>query len=94
MRNSELLHFYRGHPLTVYHMPDPESSEMEKVVLGPDPGKGQRYFYHVPRDRWFVRRLESDNASDFALIGCSVVPGYSDEDIETMTYGEIVDGLK
>jgi predicted cupin superfamily sugar epimerase len=40
-----------------------------------------------------VRRLETEDAAGFALLGCTVAPGYDDEDIETKTYGEIVKEL-
>ncbi len=53
-------------------------------MLGED-----RYFHVIPRNRWFVRRLESEDKSAFTLIGCTVVPGYHPDDIETKTYGEI-----
>ena len=68
----------------------------ESIVLGPDPSLGQRYFHHIPGGRWFVRRLEPasvapgvDPEGAFALIGCSVVPGYDDRDIQTKTLTEI-----
>ena len=65
-------------------------------TLGPEPALGQSYFLSVPRDVWFVRRLELEEGSesDFALIGCTVVPGYHDEDIETKTYGELKQEFK
>jgi predicted cupin superfamily sugar epimerase len=40
-----------------------------------------------------VRRLESEDDRAFALIGCTVVPGYDDADIETKTYGQIIDSI-
>ena len=98
MSNNEMLHFYRGHPVTVYVLPEERGGEEhpEKVVLGPHAHLGQRYFHVVPRGRWFVRRLEKsgddggdDDDAAIALIGCTVVPGYDDRDIETKTIGEI-----
>ena len=93
MVNNELLNFYRGHSVTLYIFPEGDdhkkTTEPEKVVLGPDASRGQHYFYCIPRNRWFVRRLESDDPEDFALIGCTVVPGYHDDDIETKTMGQI-----
>ena len=94
MVNSELLNFYRGHPVTLVMMLDPSTTELTRVTLGPDPEQEHHLFYHIPRDIWFVRRLESKIEEDFALIGCTVVPGYDPQDIETKTYGEIVADLK
>ena len=51
--------------------------------------QGQQYFYNIPRDTWFVRRMESENKDAFSLIGCTVAPGYDDEDIITKTFTEI-----
>ena len=89
MKNSELLNFYRGSAIELLFMPDEKSPKIERLKLGPNAENGERYFHSLPRDRWFVRRLESDNPDDFALIGCTVMPGYDPEDIETKTYGEI-----
>ncbi len=66
-------------------------SWQDEVVLGPDPDCGHRLFYAIPRNRWFVRRLETkdcegrdfERGEDFALVGCTVVPGYDEEDIQT-----------
>ena len=73
----------------------------EKVILGPDPDAGQTYFTFIPPGRWFVRRLEAGDVTDrgerealFSLIGCTVVPGYDDRDIETKTLGEIRRGAE
>jgi predicted cupin superfamily sugar epimerase len=51
MRNSELLNFYVGHPVTLYLMPDRNSATIEKTILGPDPEQGHNYFVALPRDR-------------------------------------------
>lgn len=91
MPNCELLNYYRGTaPVTVYVMPDPKSAEIEKRSLGPDFEAGESYFTVIPRGVWFVRRLETDDAAGYALIGCSLSSGYDDEDIETKTHAEIV----
>ncbi len=52
-------------------------------MLGPDVSQGHRYFHCIPRNRWFVRRLESQDKDAYTLIGCTVVPGYHQDDIET-----------
>ena len=80
-------------------MPDPESSKYETVVLGPNPEKNQSFFHTIARNLWFTRRLEVSDEEDksediFALIGCTVVPGYHEEDIETKTFGELKASLK
>lgn len=100
MKNSELLNFYRGRPLDLLFMPDPKSPKIERLKLGPNLDKGEKYFHALPRDRWFVRRLEvepGENPEDpgiYSLIGCTVVPGYDPEDIETKTLGEIKSELE
>lgn len=89
MKNNELLNFYCGHPLTLYIMEDAKANEFKTVVLGPNPEEKQCFFYAIPRNTWFVRRLETSKPNAFTLIGCTVVPGYDDNDIETKTWGEI-----
>ena len=95
MKNSELLHFYRGRSLDLLFMPNPKSDQIETLKLGPKIEEGEKYFHALPRNRWFVRRLEieaGENPEDpkiYSLIGCTVVPGYHPEDIETKTLGEI-----
>jgi len=62
------------------------------VTLGPDLLAGQHYFHVIRRRQWFVRRLESPDPQAFTLIGCTVVPAYHPDDIETATLAEIQRG--
>ena len=85
----EMIHFYHGHPLTLYYMPDVDSLKMEKVVLGSNPQKDEKFFQCLPTDRWFTRLCESDNPEDYSLVGASVAPGFDFNDLKTATYESI-----
>eukprot|EP00095_Tigriopus_kingsejongensis_P000205 maker-scaffold41_size498431-snap-gene-3.27 protein:Tk00205 transcript:maker-scaffold41_size498431-snap-gene-3.27-mRNA-1 annotation:"hypothetical protein L798_01404" len=87
MVNNELLNFYTGHPLHLYMLK--EDFTFEKVVLGPNPDEKQHLFQVIPRNTWFVRRLETEDPQAFTLIGCTVSPGYHEDDIETKTLREV-----
>jgi len=69
---DEMWHFYQGDPLTV-HMIHADG-RYESFELGPDHDKGQVFQAVVPRDIWFGAELT--NGQGYALVGCTVSPGF------------------
>lgn len=76
LKSDETWHFYRGTPLTI-HVISPRG-RYSAVPLG----KGS--FQHtVCRGSWFGATV--DGARGFALVGCTVAPGFDFADLEMGT---------
>ena len=86
VQSTEMIHWYHGEPMTIYYMPNKDSSKMEKVVLGPT---GDHFHICLPRDRWFTRLCITDKEGGFTLVGATVAPGFDFKDLETKTYAEL-----
>ena len=86
VQSTEMIHWYHGDPLTLYYMPDAGSTELKKVVLGPE---AEEFHFCFPRQCWFTRLCLTDNKEGFSLVGATVAPGFDFSDLETRTYGEL-----
>jgi len=90
LRSDEMWHFYAGSPLVV-HVLDP-AGEYSSIVLGEDPEAGQVFQAVVRAGCWFGAELAqnphcSQNRGEvkhpsYALVGCTVAPGFEFEDFE------------
>jgi len=78
LKSDEVWHFYAGSPLSV-HVIDPAGS-YSCLRLGNDPDAGQVFQAVVRKSFWFASHVE-DWAS-WALVGCTVAPGFDFEDFE------------
>lgn len=83
LRSDELWHFYAGAPLLVHVIS--ESGEYSKIFLGSDPDAGEELQAVVKAGCWFASHLRDSQAREtnsFALVGCTVAPGFDFEDFE------------
>ena len=74
IKSDELWHFYAGGPLMVVEL-DPKTGRTRSTRLGP--GKVQHV---VKAGDWFGARLGA--GADYALVGCTVAPGFEFRDFE------------
>jgi predicted cupin superfamily sugar epimerase len=79
LRSDEVWHFYAGSALllSVIH-PD---GRLERITLGPDFDQGEAFQAVVPAGAWFG--AEVSVAESYALVGCTVAPGFDFLDFET-----------
>ena len=71
IKSDELWHFYAGHPLTIHCIaPDGPYSAITLGATNPQSV--------VPAGCWFGATVESD----YALVGCTVAPGFDFRDFE------------
>lgn len=78
LQSDEIFHFYLGTPLRMLQLwPDGTG---RTLVLGPDISAGQQLQVVVPRGVWQGSILEP--GGDFALVGCTVAPGFEYADYE------------
>lgn len=83
---DEVFHFYLGAPVRMLQLwPDGSGRE---VVLGPDLGAGEVPQLVVPGGVWQGTRLVGD--ASFALLGCTVAPGFDYADYRSARRAELV----
>jgi predicted cupin superfamily sugar epimerase len=73
---DEMYHFYLGDPVELLQLHPDGSSE--RTILGQDLLGGQKVQHVVPRDVWQGSHLLP--GGQFALLGTTMAPGYTDED--------------
>jgi uncharacterized protein len=78
LRSDELWHFYAGAPLVVHVIG--ESGEYSRILLGSDPDAGEELQAVVKAGCWFASHVA--DAKSFALVGCTVAPGFDFADFE------------
>jgi predicted cupin superfamily sugar epimerase len=80
IKSDEAWHFYAGSPLCI----DAISAQGKhlRFKLGPDPTRGETFFQLVPAGCWFGARLVRPGPEAFALVGCTVAPGFDFADFE------------
>jgi hypothetical protein len=79
LQTDEIFHFYLGDPIRMLQL-EP-NGQGRTVVLGPDLLGGQQLQVVVPRGVWQGSCL--DPGGEFALLGCTVAPGFEYADYET-----------
>lgn len=75
---DEGWHFYAGDPLLVHEIT--HNGRMVTHRLGADPEKGETFFSVVSAGSWFASVVADEG--EFALVGCTVAPGFDFEDFE------------
>lgn len=78
LRSDEMWHFYVGAALVV-HVIDVDARYSE-IRLGSDPEAGQVLQAVVKAGCWFASHVE--DWKSFAVVGCTVAPGFDFEDFE------------
>jgi predicted cupin superfamily sugar epimerase len=78
LRSDEVYHFYLGDPVEMLQLRPNGTGEV--LTLGTDLASGQRPQVLVPREVWQGSRLVEGGR--FALLGCTVAPGFEPEDYD------------
>lgn len=86
IQSDEIWHFYYGHSLQI-HMID-ETGNYTVQKLGRNIDDGEVLQFVIPKGTWFA--AEVINKNSFALIGCTVAPGFDFADFELANRGELV----
>lgn len=76
--SDEMWHFYAGQAIDILEID--EAGQLQTTRLGPDIAHGDTPQHVVPAGRWFASRLSAGGA--FALVGCTVAPGFDFADFE------------
>ena len=88
IRSDELWHFYAGSGLLV-HVITP-AGEYEQLLLGNNAAAGEQFQTVVPAGCWFGSSLRDSSAGTYALVGCTVAPGFDFVDFEMAKRNELL----
>lgn len=86
IKSDELWFYHSGSALTV-HCIYP-NGEYKKLHIGPDFEKGQTFQALVPKGTIFGSSVDKPNT--FAMVGCTVSPGFDFEDFKLFERGELL----
>jgi predicted cupin superfamily sugar epimerase len=86
IKSDELWHFYTGSRLTVYAIAP--GGNMQIIHLGSNPEAGEVFQAVVKAGCWFGSTVE--NPESYALVGCTVAPGFDFADFELANSGELL----
>ncbi|MFN3604921.1 MAG: cupin domain-containing protein [Leptonema sp. (in: bacteria)] len=83
LKSEEIWHFYLGSPIKL-HLLNENTQKYESVILG----NNFHYHYVIPDNIWFAAEVVNKNS--FALVGCTVSPGFEFEDFELGSKEELI----
>jgi len=78
LKCDEMFHFYFGDPVTMLQLHPDGTSDL--ITLGHNVLKEQKVQVLVPKGTWQGAFVQP--GGKFALLGCSVAPGFDEEDFE------------
>ncbi len=85
LKSDEIFHFYLGDPVTMLRLhPD---GHAETITLGQRIDAGERPQVVVPAGVWQGSFI--NDGARFALMGCTVAPGFDFDDFELGTRAEL-----
>jgi predicted cupin superfamily sugar epimerase len=85
LKSDEVFHHYLGGPVELLQLSEDGSTQV--TVLGKDIAAGEKLQHAVPRNIWQGSRLLS---GDWALLGCTVSPGFEFEDYSDAGAAELI----
>ena len=72
LTKNEILHFYKGDPLTIYISKD--GIDFTSVTIG----ENENFHFVVKANNWFAMQTKGQ----YSLRGCTVAPGFDYKDFE------------
>ncbi|GBD88227.1 hypothetical protein BMS3Abin03_02162 [bacterium BMS3Abin03] len=86
LKSDEQWHFYDGSPVIIYSIN--ETGILETIKLGNNLADGEMFQTVIKRNTWFAAEIADKNS--FALIGCTVAPGFEFDDFELAKRNELL----
>lgn len=84
IKSDEIWHLYAGGSVMIYYF---ELGQLHTLKLGTNLENGESPLCIVPKNTWFAAELGQD--TDYALMGCTVAPGFDFTDFEKATYQDL-----
>jgi predicted cupin superfamily sugar epimerase len=88
IKSDEVWHFYEGSPLNIHVIHS--NGQYECLKLGSNLNNGESYQLVVPANAWFASEPVGEPGS-FALVGCTVAPGFDFSDFELAEAEKLVE---
>jgi len=89
LKSTEIWHFYAGGPLSIYIL-EPGGG-LREIRLGTDAEGGESFQAVIEPGHWFGAAPHPD--TDFCLVGCTVAPGFEDDDFELAVRDELLEAF-
>jgi predicted cupin superfamily sugar epimerase len=86
IKSDEVWHFYYGDALIVYEID--QQGRLIEHRLGSDPDNKESFQCVISAGNWFAARLAP--GGDYALVGCTVSPGFDFADFELAGQNELL----
>ncbi|KAL0481995.1 hypothetical protein AKO1_013158 [Acrasis kona] len=96
IKSSEMWHHYIGESITIVELYDDDKGyHIKKTILGKDVLNGEVVQYTVRPNVWFgsFPNMSPDSQGNYALVGCTVSPGFEFEDFELAERNKIINSL-
>ena len=87
IKSDEIWHFYLGSPVKLYVL---KAGFQELVMLGDNVDAGHVFQAVVPHGCWFAAEVSVPES--FALLGCTVSPGFDFSDFEQASLADLEPG--
>lgn len=87
LKSDEQWHFYDGNPIRLYVIDD--KGKLSEYLLGGNLANGETFQLTIKKNNWFAAELI--NKRGYALIGCTVSPGFDFTDFELANRDELID---
>lgn len=78
LQSNELWHFYDGVSVLIHIIDD--KGKLSQITLGNKTEDGEAYQAIIKKNNWFAAELSKKKS--FALVGCTVSPGFDFSDFE------------
>jgi uncharacterized protein len=89
LRSDELWHFYDGSSVKIYLID--EKGRLDETILGKKIADGEVFQTVIKKNNWFA--AEVLNKRSYALIGCTVAPGFDFSDFELAERKNLIDNF-
>lgn len=86
IKSDELWHFYSGTPLTIHVITS--TGEHQQIRLGSNVADGETFQAMVLAGSWFGAEVSGEG--EYALVGCTVAPGFDFADFEMGKRAELM----
>jgi hypothetical protein len=83
---DEIWHFYEGSRLSLHVLS--KDGDYQKIAIGNDFSAGEVPQYVVSGGDWFAAEIEDEDT--YALVGCTVSPGFDFDDFELTPRQELL----
>lgn len=85
IQSDELWFFHQGQALEIVFIIE---GKLKTILLGNDLDKGESPQAMIPAHTWFAAKIQ--NSSGYALVSCTVAPGFDFADFELATRENLI----